>query len=92
MELYTATFQLGQSLNKISGICPKTSVIRSNHYVTCLAGKSGQPLDLLPPWSRIFAAMWVRTGHYHGIPTIIGHHISESLDSFRKDVFHNLIS
>jgi hypothetical protein len=92
MKLDSSAFQLFQGLDEISGIGPQAGVISSNHHVTGLTGKPGQPLDLLPPWSRIFTAVRVRAGNYYRIPTIVGHHIPESLDPFCKDVSHNLIS
>ena len=55
MQLDTSAFKLSFRLYEVAGIGPQTGMIGSDNHIAGLAGKTGQPLYLFPPRSRIFA-------------------------------------
>ena len=77
MKFDPGAFKLLDCLDEISGIGPETSVVEGNDHIPGLSGKATDPLDLFPPFSRIFTAMRVRACDNDCVNTFFSHDVTD---------------
>ena len=55
-------------------------MVKGYDHIPGLAGETADPLDLLPSFSGILAAVRVRAGDYYGVNALFSHNVPDNSD------------